>query len=98
MTMRIHQIKIAPKYFNAVVAGSKKAELRKDDRGYKVGDVLSLCEWKHGSYTGREWVAVITHTLPINEVVAVEGEWVILSIRSLTPLEALSYVISGGAI
>lgn len=53
MTMRIHQIKIAPKYFNAVVAGSKKAELRKDDRGYKVGDVLSLCEWKHGSYTGR---------------------------------------------
>ncbi|HAM4280900.1 TPA: DUF3850 domain-containing protein, partial [Escherichia coli] len=44
--VRIHQLKIAPKYFNAVVAGQKTAELRKDDRGYKVGDVLSLCEWK----------------------------------------------------
>lgn len=98
MTIRIHQVKIAPKYFNAVVADSKKAELRKDDRGYKVGDVLSFCEWRHGSYTGREWVAVITHILPINEVVAVEGQWVILSIRSLTPLDALSYIISGGAI
>lgn len=40
--VRIHQLKIAPKYFNAVVAGQKTAELRKDDRGYKVGDVLSL--------------------------------------------------------
>lgn len=53
--VRIHQLKIAPKYFNAVVAGQKTAELRKDDRGYKVGDVLSLCEWKHGVFTGREW-------------------------------------------
>lgn len=51
--VRIHQLKIAPKYFNAVVAGQKTAELRKDDRGYKVGDVLSLCEWKHGVFTGR---------------------------------------------
>ena len=53
--VRIHQLKIAPKYFNAVVAGQKTAELRKDDRGYKVGDVLSLCEWKHGFRLMTSW-------------------------------------------
>ncbi|EHF4954335.1 DUF3850 domain-containing protein [Enterobacter hormaechei] len=61
MAVKIHSIKIAPKYLDAVVAGQKKAELRKNDRAYSVGDVLSLQEWKHGSYTGREWAAVITH-------------------------------------
>ncbi|HCI7873684.1 TPA: DUF3850 domain-containing protein [Escherichia coli] len=96
--VRIHQLKIAPKYFNAVVAGQKTAELRKDDRGYKVGDVLSLCEWKHGVFTGREWAAVISHVLPVNDVMAVSEQWVMLSISPLTPLEALGYVIAGGAV
>ncbi|CTP96822.1 DUF3850 domain-containing protein [Escherichia coli] len=96
--VRIHQLKIAPKYFNAVVAGQKTAELRKDDRGYKVGDVLSLCEWKHGVFTGRKWAAVISHVLPVNDVMAVSEKWVMLSIRPLTPLEALGYVIAGGAV
>ncbi|ECI4314837.1 hypothetical protein DO802_04795 [Salmonella enterica subsp. enterica] len=72
MTIKIHAVKIAPKYLDAVVAGQKKAELRKNDRGYKTGDVLSLCEWKHGKYTGR------------------------VSIRSLSPLEVLEYIISNG--
>lgn len=96
--MRIHKLKISPMYFEAVVAGRKKAELRKDDRGYRVGDVLSLCEWKHGSYTGRRRVAVITHALPVNDVMSVQEKWVMLSIRLLAPLEALSLVISGGAL
>ncbi len=96
MTIKIHQIKIAPKYLTAVVAGNKKAELRKNDRAYKVGDLLSLCEWKHGKFTGREWSAVITHILPANEVIAGADGWVVLSIRSLSPLDALTYVMSGG--
>lgn len=70
MAVKIHTVKIAPKYLNAVVAGQKKAELRKNDRNYKAGDVLSLCEWKHGKYTGREWAAVITHVLPVSEIIA----------------------------
>lgn len=98
MTLRIHQLKIAPKYFNAVVSEQKKAELRKDDRGYKVGDVLSLCEWKHGAYTGREWAAVITHILHVGEVMGVSEKWVMLSISSLNPIEALTYVVSGGVL
>ncbi|EEI9464533.1 TPA: DUF3850 domain-containing protein [Salmonella enterica] len=94
MAIKIHAIKIAPKYLDAVVTGQKKAELRKNDRGYKTGDVLSLCEWKHGKYTGREWAAVITHVLPMNEIIADTENWAVLSIRSLSPLEVLEYIIS----
>ena len=96
MAVKIYAVKIAPKYLDAVVAGQKKAELRKNDRGYKTGDVLSLCEWKHGKYTGREWAAVITHVLPVNEIIADAENWVVLSIRSLSPLEVLEYIISNG--
>lgn len=96
MAVKIYAVKIAPKYLDAVVAGQKKAELRKNDRGYKTGDVLSLCEWKHGKYTGREWGAVIAHVLPVNEIIADTENWVVLSIRSLSPLEVLEYIISNG--
>ncbi|WP_171964814.1 DUF3850 domain-containing protein [Cronobacter sakazakii] len=96
MAIKVHVIKIAPKYLDQVVAGLKKAELRKNDRDYKAGDVLSLCEWKHGRYTGREWAAVITHILPVNEVMPNAEEWAVLSIRSLAPLDALVYIATGG--
>lgn len=96
MTIKIHQVKIAPKYLNAVVTGQKKAELRKNDRDYKSGDVLSLCEWKHGKFTGKERAAVITHVLPVNEFITGADGWVVLSIRTMTPFEALSYIVSGG--
>ncbi|WP_333891730.1 DUF3850 domain-containing protein [Atlantibacter subterranea] len=93
MAVKVHVIKIAPKYLDQVVAGRKRAELRKNDRGYKAGDVLSLCEWKHGCYTGREWAAVITHVLPVNEVMPDAEEWAVLSIRSLAPLDALIHIM-----
>ncbi|MDM3133460.1 DUF3850 domain-containing protein [Citrobacter sp. Cf123] len=96
MAVKIHTVKIAPKYLNAVVDGQRKAELRKNDRNYKAGDVLSLCEWKHGKYTGREWAAVITHVLPVNEIIANTDNWVVLSVRPLSPLEVLEYIISNG--
>ncbi|HCU0422024.1 TPA: DUF3850 domain-containing protein [Klebsiella aerogenes] len=97
MNIKLHTLKIAPKHFNDVVAGQKKAELRKDDnRGYKDGDVLALCEWKHGRYTGREWTAVVTHVLPVREVMNDSDNWVMLSIRSLHPVDAMLYLLSGG--
>jgi hypothetical protein len=52
-----HEIKILPKYFTAVSFGIKKFELRKDDRGYEVGDTVILEEFGDEGYTGR-WKAV----------------------------------------
>jgi hypothetical protein len=50
-----HELKILPEYYDAVEAGIKTFEIRKNDRDYKVGDFLRLREWVAGSwYTGRE--------------------------------------------
>lgn len=39
---RIHELKIKKEYFNAIDSYEKSFEYRKDDRGYKVGDLLAL--------------------------------------------------------
>ena len=42
-------------------SGKKSFELRKNDRGYKEGDVLELMEFKDGRNTGREIKADIIY-------------------------------------
>ena len=42
---KIHELKILPQYFQAVKSGEKTFELRKDDRGFQVGDILMLKEF-----------------------------------------------------
>lgn len=61
--MHIHELKIQPKYFKMVKWGMKKFELRKDDRGYQVGDVIILREYKNGEYTGKEIKKLIWYIL-----------------------------------
>lgn len=51
---RMHELKIIPKYFEDIKSGNKNFELRKDDRDYKVGDLITLKEYENGKYTGRE--------------------------------------------
>ena len=50
-----HELKILPDYFGDVNDETKTFELRKNDRGFFVGDVLILCEWDdaEGVHTGR---------------------------------------------
>jgi len=50
----VHELNIAPRWFDAVARGTKPFEVRRDDRGYAVGDVLLLREF--AGYSG-EWVS-----------------------------------------
>lgn len=61
--MTTHELKIWPQWYEEVASGKKTYEIRKDDRGYKVGDVLVLQEFRHGvgEYTGRQVVRGIVH-------------------------------------
>lgn len=47
--MKTHELKILPQYFEKVLDGSKTFEIRKDDRGFEVGDILVLKEFQQGS-------------------------------------------------
>ena len=44
--MKIHELKTWPNMFEALSSGDKKCEVRKNDRGFSVGDVLKLMEFR----------------------------------------------------
>lgn len=43
--MKIHELKILPQYFEEVLKGNKTFEIRKNDRDFKIRDILILKEW-----------------------------------------------------
>ncbi|MEG1757673.1 MAG: DUF3850 domain-containing protein [Oscillospiraceae bacterium] len=80
----IHEVKILPKYFEQVQSGAKTFEYRKDDRGYKVGDIIKLMEYQPESdtYTGNCSEAEITYILKGGELNIPTG-YTIMSINRL---------------
>lgn len=56
-------LKILPEFFEEVVNGNKRAELRLNDRDFKVGDIYELREWDGKKYTGNGITIRITHIL-----------------------------------
>lgn len=66
--MTTHELKTWPPHFADVLADRKTFEARRDDRGFKVGDVLRLREWQPrddhpegGWHTGRECWREVTY-------------------------------------
>lgn len=57
----VHRVKVWTTFFDRLVDGSKPWEVRKNDRHYRVGDVLDLQEWNPSKeeYTGRSVQRVI---------------------------------------
>lgn len=67
---KIHNLKTWPAPYSSLVDGTKTFEIRKDDRGYRVGDMLVLMEWippeeiyqdGEGCYTGRVMMRRVTY-------------------------------------
>lgn len=63
--MKVHNLKITPEYFQDVVSGKKKFEVRENDRGFLLGDILRLKEYDLGNkrYTGQEVIVEIIYLL-----------------------------------
>jgi hypothetical protein len=84
---REHELKTWPEFYRHLVSGEKTFELRKDDRGFRVGDVLWLREWQRlsvnpttGEYTGRESRYRVTYVL---SGIGIEPGYVVLGIAAL---------------
>ena len=58
-----HRLKTVQPYFDEVKSGKKLFELRKNDRNFKVKDILILCEWTGKDYTGEEIYTSIKYIL-----------------------------------
>lgn len=71
-----HELKSWPRFFAPIMAGDRRHELRRNDRGYRVGDRLVLREFDESvsTYTGRECTAVVTSITSHDEPCAVSAE------------------------
>lgn len=61
--MPTHNLKILPEHFKNVLNGTKKFEVRKNDRDFKNGDGLCLEEYdlQTKQYTGKEKYVIVTN-------------------------------------
>lgn len=59
----VHHLKCLPEFFDRVIDGSKNFEIRRDDRGFQVGDKLVLEEWDglNRRYTGAATERTVTY-------------------------------------
>jgi hypothetical protein len=77
-----HTLKTLPDYFRAVESGEKTFEIRKNDRDFKVGDILVLEEWTGADFTGRKISREVTYLLPGDQFGIADG-YCIMGIRRL---------------
>ena len=80
--MTEHFLKTWPEAFNLVLGGLKHFELRVDDRGYAVDDLLWLCEYEpfSRSFTGREMARRVTCVIRTAGPVPLPGGLVVLGL------------------
>ena len=77
-----HELKIYPKYFEDVISGKKKFEIRKTDRKFAIGDVLILKEWDNIKYSGRLVRAEVIYLLSDN-FIGIQPGYVVMGIKKL---------------
>ena len=71
--MSIHKLKLNAAYYDDSASGINTFEIHKNDRDFKVGDILELREYvwsnveKRGAYTGAVHWKVITYILDDEE-------------------------------
>ena len=65
MSRQHHYLKTETEYYQAVECGTKKFELRKNDRNFKAYDIVCLIETVNGIQTGRQLSSLeIQYVLP----------------------------------
>ena len=79
----IHELKTWTEYFLPVADGRKTFELRKDDRGFRVGDILRLREYDPigGSYTDAKLDVVVTYVTDAAPLGCLHPGYVCMGIR-----------------
>ena len=87
---QIHFLKCWPEYFQAVRDEEKTFEIRKDDRGFKVGDLIVLREFDPSipgkeikKFTGRQEHVLIRYILP--EFTGIAPGYVAMAIDRISP-------------
>lgn len=85
--MTKHRLKLDTIYYQDSATGIKTFEIRKNDRDFRVGDILELREWiwsnleKKGTYTGNAHWKIITYIL--DDVEYLRDDYVCLGVSPI---------------
>ena len=79
---KTHYLKLATTYYNDIITRKKTFELRKNDRNYRVGDVLEMHEFASGKATGNVIRCVVKYMLEDYE--GLQEGYCILGIGGIT--------------
>jgi hypothetical protein len=81
--MKVHELKIKHMYCIDIVRGLKTFEIRKNDRDFKVDDILHLKEIHDcsGDYTGFEMFVKVVY---IHESLGLQEGYVCMAIKKVT--------------
>lgn len=60
---QIHEVKLGTEFFDDALSNRKTFEIRKNDRDYRVGDLLELKEYANGAETGRTLTKYVAYIL-----------------------------------
>ena len=82
--MKLHVLKIKAKFFYDVRDGYKKAELRNDDRDYKVGDLIHFVDIHEKEFdVFEDNLYVITHILRNAKEYGLQDGYAMLSLEKV---------------
>lgn len=84
--METHRLKTWTEYYKSILSGEKTFEVRKNDRGFKTGDILLLNEWDNSTskYTGSQTAVQITYMLNGGQF-GIESGYCVLGIKRIRP-------------
>ena len=88
----IHDLKCWPQYFAPAKLGIKSFEVRRNDRDYKIGDILLLREWNPETqdYIGNKCFFLVTYCLygDKNRTMGVDEGFVFMAVRVIESKES----------
>lgn len=79
---QVHRLKTWPEYFSQVESGQKTFEVRKNDRDFQNGDIVTLMEFdpNESHFTGKVLSFKIGYILNLTKYLGVEGDFVVFSL------------------
>ena len=85
--MNFHSLKTWPEHFELNRTGKKTFEIRKNDRGFEVGDYLALKEWSpiDRKYSGRVLYYRIT-CLYLGGQLGIQDDFAVLGLSHRVPV------------
>ncbi len=78
--MKVHTIKEGEPFFGDVLAGKKQVTIQPDN-GFQEGDLLMVCQYVNGNFTGRDVEKKITYVMKDHE--GLQDGYVVLGLEDV---------------